>query len=77
MDDYEFLDQKLKNRLSSSFSKIFYRKENTVKRKFISLWDKLGDIYRRYHKKLEELGGDLPTKVCSTETLLNNLNRIH
>lgn len=23
---------------------------------FISLWDKLGDIYRRYHKKLEELG---------------------
>ena len=56
MDDYEFLDQEQEQAIQQFFQNFSIEKRTLLKEKFISLWDKLGDIYRRYHKKLEELG---------------------
>ena len=74
----EFLDQEQEQAIQSVFPKFFYRKrDHTVKEKSLFLFGiNLGDIYRRYHTKAGRIR-ILPTKVCSTETLLNNLNRIH
>ena len=54
MDDYEFLDQEQEQAIQQFFQNFSIEKRTLLKEKFISLWDKLGDIYHRYHKKLEE-----------------------
>ena len=70
MDDYEFLDQEQEQAIQQFFQNFSIEKRTLLKEKFISLWDKLGDIYHRYHKKLEELG-------FAYEGMLYQIGRAH
>lgn len=56
MDDYEFLDKEQEEAIQQFFQNFSIDKRTELKAKFISLWDKLGDIYRNYRKNLAELG---------------------
>ena len=56
MDDYDFLDQEQEEAIQQFFQNFSIDKRTQLKEKFISLWDKLGDIYQRYRKNLSELG---------------------
>ena len=56
MDDYDFLDQEQEEAIQQFFQNFSIDKRTQLKEKFISLWDKLGDIYRHYRKNLSELG---------------------
>lgn len=56
MDDYEFLDKEQEEAIQQFFQNFSIDKRTELKAKFISLWDKLGDIYRHYRANLTELG---------------------
>ena len=56
MDDYDFLDQEQEEAIRQFFQNFSIEKRTELKAKFISLWDKLGDIYRHYRRNLTELG---------------------
>ena len=56
MDDYDFLDREQEEAIQQFFQNFSIEKRTELKTKFISLWDKLGDIYRRYRTRLTELG---------------------
>ncbi|MDE6348667.1 MAG: PD-(D/E)XK nuclease family protein, partial [Bacteroides sp.] len=56
MDDYDFLDQEQEEAIRQFFQNFSIEKRTELKTKFISLWDKLGDIYRHYRQNLAELG---------------------
>lgn len=56
MDDYEFLDSEQEEAIRQFFQNFSIEKRTQLKEKFISLWDKLGDIYHHYHNNLTELG---------------------
>lgn len=56
MDDYNFLDKKQEAAIQQFFQNFSIEKRTQLKEKFISLWDKLGDIYRRYRENLFRLG---------------------
>lgn len=56
MDDYDFLDEEQEEAIRQFFQNFSIEKRTELKTKFISLWDKLGDIYRRYRQNLTELG---------------------
>ena len=56
MDDYDFLDKEQEEAIRQFFQNFSLEKRTELKTKFISLWDKLGDIYRNYRKNLAELG---------------------
>lgn len=56
MDDYDFLDSEQEEAIRQFFQNFSIEKRTELKAKFISLWDKLGDIYRRYRARLAELG---------------------
>ena len=56
MDDYDFLDKEQEEAIRQFFQNFSLEKRTELKTKFISLWDKLGDIYRNYRKNLAEFG---------------------
>lgn len=56
MDDYDFLDPEQEEAIRQFFQNFSIEKRTQLKEKFISLWDKLGDIYHRYRSTLAELG---------------------
>lgn len=56
MDDYDFLDPEQEEAIQQFFQNFSIERRTQLKEKFISLWDKLGDIYRRYRENLAELG---------------------
>lgn len=56
MDDYDFLDKEQEEAIQQFFQNFSIEKRTQLKEKFISLWDKLGDIYRKYQANLARLG---------------------
>lgn len=56
MDDYDFLDSEQEEAIRQFFQNFSIERRTQLKEKFISLWDKLGDIYHHYCRNLEELG---------------------
>lgn len=56
MDDYDFLDPEQEEAIRQFFQNFSIERRTQLKEKFISLWDKLGDIYHHYRRNLEELG---------------------
>ena len=56
MDDYNFLDEEQEQAIQQFFLNFSIEKRTLLKEKFISLWDKLGNIYRQYRRNLEESG---------------------
>ena len=52
MDNYDFLDQEQEEAIRQFFQNFSIEKRTELKAKFISLWDKLGDIYRHYRRNL-------------------------
>lgn len=56
MDSYDFLDKEQEEAIQQFFQNFSIDKRTQLKEKFISLWDRLGDIYRNYRKNLSELG---------------------
>ncbi|MCD8183910.1 MAG: PD-(D/E)XK nuclease family protein [Bacteroides sp.] len=56
MDGYDFLDPEQEAAIQQFFQNFSIEKRTQLKEKFISLWDKLGDIYRRYRENLSRLG---------------------
>lgn len=56
MDDYDFLDQEQEEAIQQFFQNFSIEKRTALKEKFISIWDKLGDIYRHYRKNLTHAG---------------------
>ena len=70
MDDFDFLDEEQESAIRQFFQNFSIEKHTELKEKFISLWDKLGDIYRNYRSRLTTLGiayeGMLPQRYRST-----------
>ncbi|MDR0938582.1 MAG: PD-(D/E)XK nuclease family protein [Mediterranea sp.] len=56
LDDNDFLEPEQKAAIGQFFANFSIEKHTELKRRFISLWDKLGDIYRRYRANLRALG---------------------
>ena len=56
MDSYDFLDKEQEEAIQQFFQNFSIDKRTQLKEKFISLWDKLGDIYRHYQANLTRLG---------------------
>lgn len=56
MDDYDFLDSEQEEAIRQFFQNFSIERRTQLKEKFISLWDKLGDIYHHYRHNLAELG---------------------
>lgn len=56
MDDYDFLDSEQEEAIRQFFQNFSIERRTQLKEKFISLWDKLGDIYHHYRRNLEDLG---------------------
>lgn len=56
MDDYEFLSTEQEEAIQQFFQNFSIEKRTILKEKFISLWDKLGDIYHHYRDNLTSLG---------------------
>ncbi|WP_455586017.1 PD-(D/E)XK nuclease family protein [Bacteroides sp.] len=56
MDDFDFLDDEQENAIRQFFQNFSIEKHTELKEKFISLWDKLGDIYCNYRSRLSSLG---------------------
>ena len=56
MDDYDFLDSEQEEAIRQFFQNFSIERRTQLKEKFISLWDKLGDIYHGYRDNLAELG---------------------
>lgn len=52
----DYLSQEQEEAIQEFFRNFSIEKRTELKEKFISLWDKLGDIYRHYRKRLAELG---------------------
>lgn len=56
MDDLDFLDEEQEKAIKQFFQNFSIEKRTELKEKFISLWDKLGNVYRRYQENLSSLG---------------------
>ncbi len=56
MDDYDFLNPEQEEAIQQFFQNFSIEKRTVFKEKFISLWDKLGNIYHHYRNNLAELG---------------------
>ena len=56
MDIPDYLSQEQEEAIQEFFRNFSIEKRTELKEKFISLWDKLRDIYRHYRKRLAELG---------------------
>ena len=56
MDDYSFLDKEQEEAIHQFFQNFSLEKHTELKQKFITLWNKLGDVYRHYRANLEAQG---------------------
>ena len=56
MSGYDFLDEEQEEAIQQFFLNFSIERRTQLKEKFISLWDKLNDIYSRYRKNLETQG---------------------
>lgn len=56
IDDFGFLDKEQEAAIQQFFQNFSIERRTELKEKFISLWDKLGDIYRHYQESLTTLG---------------------
>ncbi|WP_291529103.1 PD-(D/E)XK nuclease family protein [Bacteroides sp. UBA939] len=56
MDDYNFLNAEQEEAIRLFFQNFSIERRTELKEKFISLWDKLRDIYHHYRSNLAELG---------------------
>lgn len=56
MDDNTFLSPEQSESLRQFFLNFNIEKHTELKQRFISLWDKLGNIYQRFHNRLTQLG---------------------
>lgn len=56
MDGYEFIDKEQEEAIRQFFQNFSIEKRTELKEKFISLWDKLCNIYHRYRENLTQLG---------------------
>ena len=56
MDTPDYLDEEQVEAIRQFFQNFSIERKTALKEKFISLWDKLGDIYRHYKSNLNELG---------------------
>lgn len=56
MDDYSFLDHEQEEAIRQFFQNFSIEKRTLLKERFISLWDKLNDIYHHYRDSLPQLG---------------------
>lgn len=56
MDDYDFLDTEQEQAIQQFFQNFSIERRTALKEKFISIWDRLGPIYRHYRKNLIDLG---------------------
>lgn len=56
MDDFSFLDSEQEAAIRQFFQNFSIEQHTELKQRFISLWDKLGDIYNRYRERLQMLG---------------------
>ena len=54
--EYDFLEEGQKEALSQFFRNFSIEQVTELKRRFISLWDVLGDIYTQYKERLREQG---------------------
>ena len=54
--EYDFLEERAEEALSQFFRNFSIEQVTELKRRFISLWDVLGDIYTQYKKLLREQG---------------------
>lgn len=52
MDDYDFLEPEQEEAIQRFFENFSIEKRTALKNKFISLWDKLGDIYTEFRATL-------------------------
>lgn len=56
LDDFNFIDKEQEAAIQRFFESFSIEKRTELKEKFISLWDKLGDIYRHFRTNLTEAG---------------------
>lgn len=56
MDDFSFLTDEQVAIIKQFFKNFEIEKETELKRRFISLWDKLGEVYTNYRQRLHSLG---------------------
>ena len=56
MDDFSFLDGEQEEAIRQFFQNFSIEQHTELKQRFLSLWDKLGDIYHRFRQRLQELG---------------------
>ena len=56
MDDSTFLDEEQEAAIQQFFQHFSIEKRTVLKEKFISLWDKLGDIYAAFRRNLADQG---------------------
>ncbi len=56
MDDYGYLDEEQEAAIQQFFQNFSIQKRTELKDRFISLWDALGNIYRRYRENLSAQG---------------------
>lgn len=56
LDGFDFLDEEQEAAIRQFFRNFSIERRTELKEKFISLWDKLGDIYRHYRQNLTNQG---------------------
>lgn len=56
MDDYDFLNEEQVEAIKQFFQNFSIEKQTALKQKFISLWDKLDEIYTLFRANLEQQG---------------------
>ena len=53
MNDYTFMDKEQEEAIRQFFQNFSIERRTALKERFISIWDKLGDIYHRYREVLQ------------------------
>lgn len=56
MDSLDFLDEEQEAAIQQFFTNFSIERRTELKERFISIWDKLGDIYKHYKENLVKLG---------------------
>lgn len=56
MEGFDFLDEEQEAAIRQFFQNFSIERHTELKQKFISLWDKLGNIYQRYRENLTKRG---------------------
>ncbi len=56
MNDFDYLDKEQEAAIQQFFQNFSIDRRTELKERFISLWDELGDIYRRYRENLSAQG---------------------